>query len=259
MVCNKNSFSLHLPCDQVIEGKRLFTVDYRDLFLPYLDMFHAGVEGLAMYAPRVILYRTKEGHLKPVAIELSLPPKAEGEECRNRVFTPPPPGINETFQLWELAKIHVNSVDFGYHELVSHWYGSSLSISFRLPKNRGDVYGCIPCFHQCRTFLVLQTEGFILSSFHSQCRLSTHAIMEPFIISTNRNISKLHPIYTLLSPLYKNTMYINSSARQSLIAAKGIIESNFVTGQYSTQISAVVYEALWRFDRCALPNDLLAR
>ncbi|BFI36755.1 hypothetical protein MARPO_0106s0031 [Marchantia polymorpha] len=207
----------HIECflegqtvEEVIEGKRLFTVDYRDLFLPYLDMFHAGVEGLAMYAPRVILYRTKEGHLKPVAIELSLPPKAEGEECRNRVFTPPPPGINETFQLWELAKIHVNSVDFGYHELVSHW-------------------------------------------------LSTHAIMEPFIISTNRNISKLHPIYTLLSPLYKNTMYINSSARQSLIAAKGIIESNFVTGQYSTQISAVVYEALWRFDRCALPNDLLAR
>ncbi|XP_024523783.1 linoleate 9S-lipoxygenase [Selaginella moellendorffii] len=89
--------------------------------------------------------------------------------------------------------------------------------------------------------------------------LRTHAVMEPFIIAMHRQLSILHPIYLLLIPHFKDTMTINSKARQSLINASGIIEANFTPGKYSIEISAVVYGSQWRFDQQGLPADLIAR
>ena len=89
-------------------------------------------------------------------------------------------------------------------------------------------------------------------------RLRTHACVEPFIIATHRCLSTMHPLYTFLQPHFKDTMHINGLARQGLINAGGIIEKAFTPGQYSTEISSVMYRN-WRFDDQALPKDLLKR
>lgn len=89
-------------------------------------------------------------------------------------------------------------------------------------------------------------------------RLNTHAVVEPFVIATNRHLSVLHPIYKLLYPHYRDTMNINSLARQSLVNDGGIIETTFLWGRYSMEMSAVIYKN-WAFPEQALPVDLIKR
>ncbi|KAL3676575.1 hypothetical protein R1sor_026523 [Riccia sorocarpa] len=195
-----------LSVKEAIKSKRLFKVDYRDLLMPYMERINESK--FKAYAPRTYFFWTSKGTLKPIAIELSLPPSDE-KAASNRVFTPPIRKEDKNY-FWDLAKAHASSVDFGFHELVSHW-------------------------------------------------LRTHAVVEPMIISTHRNLSQLHPVHTLLRPLFKNTMKINSAARQVLIGANGLIETNFFTGKYSFEVCSKIYGALWRFDHEAFPANLVAR
>ncbi|GLJ21754.1 hypothetical protein SUGI_0405850 [Cryptomeria japonica] len=88
--------------------------------------------------------------------------------------------------------------------------------------------------------------------------LRTHAVMEPFVIATNRHLSILHPLHKLLSPHFRDTMNINALARHILINAGGLIEKTVFPHEYSMEISAVVYKN-WRFDEEGLPVDLLKR
>lgn len=69
----------------------------------------------------------------------------------------------------------------------------------------------------------------------------------------------MHPIYRLLFPHFRYTMEINATAREALINANGAIETSFSLGKYSMELSAVAYDLEWRFDRQALPEDLLSR
>ena len=89
-------------------------------------------------------------------------------------------------------------------------------------------------------------------------RLNTHAVVEPFVIATNRHLSVVHPVHKLLLPHYRDTMNINSLARNVLVNAEGIIESTFLWGGYSLEMSAVIYKD-WVFTEQALPADLLKR
>ena len=88
--------------------------------------------------------------------------------------------------------------------------------------------------------------------------MNTHAVLEPFVIATNRQLSVVHPIYKLLHPHYRDTMTINALARELLVNADGVIEKTFYTGKYSLEISAEVYKS-WNFIEQALPNDLKKR
>lgn len=96
---------------------KLFVLDYHDAFLPFVNQINESPACKA-YATRTMLFLTKEGTLRPVAIELSLLHEKEAGTVK-RVFTPPPMGMKDW--MWELAKAHVLANDAGYHQLVSHW------------------------------------------------------------------------------------------------------------------------------------------
>ncbi|XP_052186308.1 linoleate 9S-lipoxygenase 5-like isoform X2 [Diospyros lotus] len=88
--------------------------------------------------------------------------------------------------------------------------------------------------------------------------LKTHAVIEPFIIATRRQLSAMHPIHRLLNPHFKDTMHINALARSVLIDSGGILEKILATGEISMELSSAFYKD-WRFDEQGLPADLLKR
>ncbi|XP_057841008.2 linoleate 9S-lipoxygenase isoform X2 [Cryptomeria japonica] len=108
-----------LSVDQATALKRLFILDYYDAYMPYMERINKLSKDVKAYATRTVFFLTKEGTLKPVAIELCLPPIDEKAAVR-KVFTPGEHGTEEG-ALWQLAKAHVRVNDTGYHQLVSHW------------------------------------------------------------------------------------------------------------------------------------------
>ncbi|KAI3683477.1 hypothetical protein L1987_83981 [Smallanthus sonchifolius] len=194
--------------EEAIENKKLFILDYHDIFLPYVHKVRE-LKNLrtTLYGSRTLMYLTPTGTLRPLAIELVRPLGNDKPQWK-RVFTPCWDATG--MWLWKLAKVHVLAHDSGYHQLYSHW-------------------------------------------------MRTHCCTEPYIIATNRQLSKMHPIHSLLHPHFRYTMEINALAREALINSGGIIESCFSPGKYSVELSSVAYGQLWRFDHEALPADLIAR
>lgn len=89
-------------------------------------------------------------------------------------------------------------------------------------------------------------------------RLKTHAVVEPFIVATRRQLSRMHPVHRLLEPHFKDTMHINALYRKVVMNAGGILEKTLFTGEVSIEISSALYKD-WRFDEQSLPADLVKR
>ncbi|CAK9181814.1 unnamed protein product [Ilex paraguariensis] len=106
-----------LSIQEAIDANQLFLQDYHDAYLPFLDRINA-LDGRKAYATRTLFFLTPIGTLKPIAIELSLPP-ADSNCSSRRVLSPPVDAT--TNWLWQLGKAHVCSNDAGVHQLVHHW------------------------------------------------------------------------------------------------------------------------------------------
>ncbi|OEL24425.1 putative lipoxygenase 8, chloroplastic [Dichanthelium oligosanthes] len=102
---------------EAVKQKRLFMVDYHDLFLPYVHKIRA-LEHTTMYGSRTIFFLCDDGTLRLLAIELTRPKSPTQPQWR-RVFT----SSTDTTEswLWRMAKSHVRAHDSGHHELVTHW------------------------------------------------------------------------------------------------------------------------------------------
>ncbi|XP_017978690.1 PREDICTED: lipoxygenase 3, chloroplastic isoform X1 [Theobroma cacao] len=113
ITCHLNGMSVQ----QALEEVKLFILDYHDVYLPYLNRINAHQNRKA-YATRTIFLLTPMGTLKPIAIELSLPPTNPNSPSK-QVLTPPADGTSSW--LWQLGKAHVCSNDSGSHQLIHHW------------------------------------------------------------------------------------------------------------------------------------------
>ncbi|XP_059654431.1 probable linoleate 9S-lipoxygenase 5 [Cornus florida] len=195
-----------LSVEEAIKNNRLFILNHHDGLMPYLRRINT--TSTKTYATRTLLFLQKDGSLKPLVIELSLPhPEGDRGGAISKVYTPAEHGVEGS--IWELAKAYVAVNDSGIHQLISHW-------------------------------------------------LNTHAVIEPFVIATNRQLSVLHPIHKLLYPHFKDTMNINALARQILINAGGLLELTVFPGKYAMEMSAVTYKN-WVFPEQGLPADLIKR
>ncbi|CAL5043183.1 unnamed protein product [Urochloa decumbens] len=106
-----------MTADEAVAKKKLFMLDYYDMFLPYVHAVRE-LEGTTLYASRTVFFLEEEGTLRPVAIELTRPKSPNMPQWR-QVFTPGS-SVADSW-LWQLAKAQVLAHDTGYHQLVSHW------------------------------------------------------------------------------------------------------------------------------------------
>ncbi|KAM3290597.1 hypothetical protein P3S67_018886 [Capsicum chacoense] len=143
-----------------------------------------------------------------------------------------------------------------------------LAIELSLPHPDGDQFGTVSkvytpsdqgvegsIWQLAKAYAIVNDSGVHELISHW---LHTHAVIEPFVIATNRQLSVLHPIHKLLLPHFNDTMNINASARQFFINSLGAIELTFFPAKYSMEMSAVIYKD-WIFPEQALPADLIKR
>ncbi|XP_021772932.1 probable linoleate 9S-lipoxygenase 5 [Chenopodium quinoa] len=143
-----------------------------------------------------------------------------------------------------------------------------LAIELSLPHPEGDKLGAIskvftPAHDGVEGSLWQLAKAYVAvnDSGHHQLIshwLLTHAVIEPFVIASNRQLSVLHPIHRLLHPHFRYTMDINAVARQVLLNAEGLLEKTVFPRQYSMELSSAVYKS-WVFTDQAVPNDLVKR
>ncbi|XWS39321.1 hypothetical protein CRYUN_Cryun18bG0041600 [Craigia yunnanensis] len=143
-----------------------------------------------------------------------------------------------------------------------------LAIELSLPHPQGDNHGAVSkvftpaedgiegsVWQLAKAYAAVNDSGYHQLVCHW---LNTHAVIEPFIIASNRQLSVVHPVYKLLHPHFRDTMNINAMARQTLINAGGVLELTVFPGRYALEMSASIYKT-WVFNDQALPVDLVKR
>ncbi|KAK9220879.1 hypothetical protein WN944_009303 [Citrus x changshan-huyou] len=109
---------------EALNQKKLFILDYHDLFLPYVEQVRE-LGDRTLYGSRTVFYLNPDGTLRPLAIELTRPPM-DGKPQWKQAFTPSSDSTKSW--LWKLAKAHVLAHDSGYHQLISHWLRTHCSV-----------------------------------------------------------------------------------------------------------------------------------
>ncbi|XP_013729891.2 linoleate 9S-lipoxygenase 5 isoform X1 [Brassica napus] len=143
-----------------------------------------------------------------------------------------------------------------------------LAIELSLPHAQGESHGSVSkiftpsekgvegtVWQLAKAYAAVNDSGYHQLISHW---LQTHAVIEPFIIASNRQLSVVHPIYKLLHPHFRDTMNINALARHVLINSDGVLERTVFPSRYAMEMSSSIYKS-WVFTDQALPMDLLKR
>ncbi|KJU81220.1 hypothetical protein N619_00255, partial [Ectopseudomonas oleovorans] len=62
--------------DEALKQKKLFMLDYHDLYLPYVHKVRE-LKNTTLYGSRTLFFLTSEGTLRPIVIELTRPLSAD--------------------------------------------------------------------------------------------------------------------------------------------------------------------------------------
>ncbi|XP_021742500.1 probable linoleate 9S-lipoxygenase 5 [Chenopodium quinoa] len=143
-----------------------------------------------------------------------------------------------------------------------------LVIELSLPHPDGDQFGAVSEVYKpasdgiedsiwqlAKAYVAVTDAGYHQLISHW---LHTHAVIEPFVIASHRQLSVLHPVHKLLHPHFRDTMRINSIARQTALNPNGLFEQAVFLRQYSAAWSSKLYKD-WVFTDQALPRDLVKR
>ncbi len=92
----------------------------------------------------------------------------------------------------------------------------------------------------------------------------THLVIEPFVVCTQRNLSKSHQLYKLLVPHFEGTIFINNLAASKLIAPDGqvdeILASTIERDERLTVIGRTINASgYFRFNQQFVKKELAAR
>jgi arachidonate 15-lipoxygenase len=92
----------------------------------------------------------------------------------------------------------------------------------------------------------------------------THLVIEPFVVSTQRNLNENHELYKLLVPHFEGTIFINNAAAKSLVADGGqvdeILASTIKKGQQLTvKARAINASGYFKFNQQFVRKELTAR
>ncbi|KAL8155562.1 putative linoleate 9S-lipoxygenase 5 [Apium graveolens] len=144
-----------------------------------------------------------------------------------------------------------------------------LAIELSLPHPSGEKYGAVskvytPAEEGIEGSLWQLAKAYVKNNDTGVQQLvihwmKAHAVIEPIIIATNRQLSVVHPINKLLQPHYTDTMHINAITRAILISNDGALERTIFTSPYIMELNSVAYKNSWTFPGEAVPADLIQR
>ncbi|KAK1294193.1 hypothetical protein QJS10_CPA16g00198 [Acorus calamus] len=131
-----------MTIEQAIEEKRLFILDYHDMLLPFIKKMKS-LKDKKAYASRTIFFFDKSEILRPLVIELSLPPTTSSPE-KKYIYTH---GHDATTHwTWRMAKAHVCVNDTGVHQLVNHWLRTHACMEPYIIATHRQLSGMHPIF-----------------------------------------------------------------------------------------------------------------
>ena len=87
---------------------------------------------------------------------------------------------------------------------------------------------------------------------------ATHLVIEPFVVSTHRQLADRHPVKMLLLPHFEGTIFINWGAQASLVNDGGPFDKLF-SGTMKTNREVVANRLGQSFNKSMLLNDLKER
>ncbi len=87
----------------------------------------------------------------------------------------------------------------------------------------------------------------------------THLLIEPFVISTYRQLDVSHPLFQLLVPHFEGTLAINDAAWRHLIANKGAVDKLFGSSILASRKLVVTAVQKCDFNEAMLPKSLTTR
>jgi arachidonate 15-lipoxygenase len=87
----------------------------------------------------------------------------------------------------------------------------------------------------------------------------THLFVEPFVVSTDRQLAAEHPVGILLRPHFEGTLFINDAAQSLLISARGVVDMLLGGTIESSRLAVNLGRANRPFASFALPTQLAGR